>query len=135
MCFGTNNNYDSTQHSVNGSNQRLSSILTDLSDYMINLCILKNHSIAGVTLCMKNHYGTYNSPSYIHGGYCDPYIPALCILSPIRDKQVINICDAIKGAASGGPNGLPNIYPKSLIFGTDPVACDYVSSEILDSYG
>ena len=66
-----------------------------MSDYMINLSVLKNHGTAGVTLSMKNHYGTCDDPGSIHGGYCDPYIPALNNLSPIRDKQVLNICDAI----------------------------------------
>lgn len=137
-CFGTNASgvgYSSSQHSVNGKNQRLSSILTDMSDYMINLCVLKNHGMAGVTLSMKNHYGTCNNPGSIHGGHCDPYIPALSNLSQIRDKQVINICDAIQGVVSGGPGGSPQITPKSLIFSTDTVACDYVSSEILRDNG
>ena len=137
-CFGTNQSgvdYSSTQFNVAGSSQRISRILTDMSDYMINLSVLKNHSTAGVTLTMKNHYGTCKSPGSIHGGYCDPYIPALNSLSPIRDKQVINICDAIYGIISGGPMGSPQITPKSLIISKDPVAHDYIAAQILKDNG
>ncbi len=137
-CFGTNASgvgYNNTQYNLNGSNQRLSSILTDMSDYMINLSVLKNHWRAGVTLSMKNHYGTCHNPGNMHNTDCDPYIPELNNLSPIRNKQVINICDAIYGIVSGGPSGFPQITPKSLIFSIDPVACDYICSEILQTNG
>jgi uncharacterized protein (DUF362 family) len=137
-CFGTNASgvgYNSNQYNVYGNNQRLSSILIDMSDYMINLSVLKNHGTAGVTLSMKNHYGTCNSPGSIHGGYCNPYLPALNALSPIQNKQVLNICDAIFGIISGGPGGSPQISPKNLVFSTDPVACDYICADMLQTYG
>jgi uncharacterized protein (DUF362 family) len=133
-CFGTNQSgvgYNETEYDVSGSAQRLSKILTDMSNYMINLCVLKNHGTAGVTLSLKNHYGTCNSPGSIHGGYCDPYIPALNALSPIRDKHVISICDAVWGIISGGPSGNPQINPNSIVFSKDSVANDYICSQIL----
>ena len=137
-CFGTNQSgvgYATTNYNVNGSTQRLSSILTDLSDYIINLSVLKNHGTAGITISMKNHYGSCVSPGSLHGNYCNPYIPALNSLAPIRNKQVINICDAIYGIISGGPGGAPQIMAKSLVLSTDTVACDYISSLILEEYG
>ncbi len=137
-CFGTDASgvgYNTTQYNVNGSNQCLSNILTDMSDYMINLCVLKNHNRAGVTLSLKNHYGTCDNPSNMHNTYCDPYIPELNNLSPIREKQVINICDALFGVVSGGPSGPSQVTPKSLIFSTDTVACDYIGYNILNTYG
>ncbi|MFC1800347.1 DUF362 domain-containing protein, partial [Candidatus Eisenbacteria bacterium] len=85
--FGTNQSgvgYTTGTYNVNGSSQKLSTIITDLADYMVNISVLKNHNMAGVTLCLKNHYGTCNSPGSLHGGYCNPYIPALNALTPIR---------------------------------------------------
>lgn len=137
-CFGTNQSgvgYDSTRYSVNGSSQRLSRILTDLGDYMINLAILKNHGTSGVTLSMKNHYGTCNAPGGLHGNHCDPYVPALNALSPIRDKQVLCMCDALFGIVSGGPGGPPQVMPKILVFGKDTVALDAVCTQILADHG
>ena len=48
-------------------------------------------------------------------------IAALNSLAPIMDKQVINICDAIHGIVSGGPMGMPQVTPKSLIFRIIPI--------------
>ncbi|MBN1290993.1 MAG: DUF362 domain-containing protein [Candidatus Latescibacteria bacterium] len=137
-CFGTNQSgvgYAATTYNVNGVTQRLSNILTDISDYVINLCVLKNHGTSGLTFSMKNHYGSCSSPGNLHGSYCNPYIPALNSLSPIRDKQVINICDAVWGIISGGPSGAPQIMPKTLVLSTDTVACDYICAQILEENG
>jgi hypothetical protein len=80
---------------------------------------------------LKNHYGTCRYPDNLHAGFCDPYIPALNALSPIRDKQVLCICDALFGIVSRGPTGPPQIVPKSLIFSTNPVAHDSVGRQML----
>jgi uncharacterized protein (DUF362 family) len=137
-CFGTNQSgvgYSSTQFSVASSSQKISRILADMSDYMINLSVLKNHSTSGITASMKNHYGTCNNPGNLHGGYGDPYIPALNNLDSIRNKQVITICDAIYGIISGGPSGNPQVTPKSILMSKDPVAHDYIAAQMLKDYG
>lgn len=60
-CFGTigtDVGYSTQTFNVNGVTQRLTSILTEMANYLINISILKNHDAAGATLCLKNHYGT-----------------------------------------------------------------------------
>ena len=138
-CFGTDRSdpgCSSTTYSVAGISIRLSRILTDFSDYMINLSILKNHNQAGVTLSQKNHFGSCNNPGALpHGNGCDPYISALNALAPIRQKQVLNICDALYGVVSGGPGGSPQVTTKSLLLSTDCVALDYYGAEMLRENG
>jgi uncharacterized protein (DUF362 family) len=137
-CFGTNASgvgYSTETYNVNGSTQKISTIVTELSDYIVNVSVLKNHSTAGVTLCMKNHYGTCNSPGGLHGGDCDPYIPALNSLGPINDKQCVNICDALLGIYAGGPGGSPQFAANTLIISQDIVAADYWGREILADNG
>ena len=137
-CFGTNQSgvgYSTETYDVYGVTQRLSTIITQLADYMINLSVLKNHGTAGVTGSLKNHYGTCNSPGSLHGNYCDPYIPALNALAPIRDRQYVNICDALLGIYSGGPSGSPQFAANTFIMSADPVALDYQEREILIDYG
>jgi uncharacterized protein (DUF362 family) len=137
-CFGTNASgvgYGSQSHPVNGSNQRISKIYENYADYVINLSVLKNHSTAGVTLCMKNHYGTCQSPGSLHGNHADPYIPALNALPVITNKQVLNICDALLGVVSGGPGGSPQIAPNTIIMSQDIVATDYWGRQILEENG
>ena len=137
-CFATNSSgggYSGKRYDIHGSPQPLSNILVAHSDYMINLSVLKNHSIAGVTLSMKNHYGTCKNPSYIHANSCSPYIAALNNAEPIRNKQKLCICDAIYGIVSGGPSGYPQVAPRALIVSRDPVALDTVGAQLLEQNG
>jgi uncharacterized protein (DUF362 family) len=135
-CFSTGDvGYYSTNFNINNSSQKLSKILVEMVDYLINISVMKNHNISGVTLCMKNHYGTCDNPGGLHGSNCDPYIPALNALPPIREKQKVNICDAIFGIKSGGPDGSPQFLAKKLLFSQDVVAIDYWGRKILKDNG
>jgi uncharacterized protein (DUF362 family) len=137
-CFGTNTSgvgYSTETYDVNGRNQTLSKIVTEYCDFLVNLSVLKNHTTAGVTLCLKNHYGTCNSPGNLHGDYANPYIPSLNSQDPILLKQVVNICDALFGIYSGGPSGLPQFTENKIIFSQDIVAVDYIGRSILEDHG
>jgi uncharacterized protein (DUF362 family) len=145
-CFGTQTgpgysgeNYSTEIYDVCGQDKKITLIVTEMVDYIVNVSVLKNHTVAGVTLCLKNHYGTCNNPdaplNNIHGNHCDPCIPALNALGPIRNKQVVNICDALFGIATGGPLGTPQFIENKIIMSVDPVAVDYWGREILDDHG
>ncbi|MGD9402792.1 MAG: DUF362 domain-containing protein [bacterium] len=137
-CYGTDSaygGYTATTFTVYNSTQRLSLILRQQSNYVVNISALKNHTIAGVTLCLKNHYGTCNRPDLMHGGNCNPYIPALNALTPVLNKNAVNICDAMFGIATGGPLGSPQFAPNSLLMSKDIVALDFQGREMLAAYG
>jgi len=40
------------------------------AEYLINLAAMKGHGIAGITLCVKNHFGTQarRSATHLHPG-------------------------------------------------------------------
>jgi len=124
--------YSQETYDVGGRSQRLSRIVTEMADYIINISVLKNHGIAGATLCLKNHYGTCDKPTNLHSGYGDPYIAALNALDPIRGKQRLNICDALLGVRSGGPGGRPQFAANKLVVSQDIVAVDYWGRKILE---
>jgi len=137
-CFGTNSSgvgYSTETYDINGRTQTLSKIVTEYCDFLINLSVLKNHGTAGVTLCLKNHYGTCNSPGNLHGDFANPYIPSLNSQDPIVLKQVVNICDALFGIYSGGPSGSPQFTENKIIFSQDIVAVDYIGRSILEDHG
>jgi uncharacterized protein (DUF362 family) len=138
-CFGTDEpgvGYSSESYDVHGVSQHLSKIVTEMADYLVNISVLKNHGpIAGVTLCLKSHLGTCDRPRDLHPNCADPYIPALDSLSQIREKQCINICDALFGVYSGGPGGSPQFAPNTVIMSRDIVAVDYWGREILADNG
>jgi len=123
------------KYKIAGTDQYLSEILVNKIDYLINTCLLKDHVYSGVTLSLKNHYGSCWAPLKMHGGYCNPYIPALNALPPIKDKQVLCLCDAIYGIRSGGPMGPPQVTPNSIILSKDTVALDTIGAEMLKEFG
>jgi uncharacterized protein (DUF362 family) len=143
-CFATDQpgiGYDGgASIAVNGVTCYPSSILTQHIDYLINVSVLKNHTIAGATGALKNHYGSIHNPGALHGSYgqyCDPFIPALNqqLFDQLNVRQVVNICDAIFGIYTGGPMGSPQVAHNGLLFSTDPVALDYQALQILIGYG
>lgn len=138
-CFGTNHSgigYSSTPIDVAGVTSYPSRIVTDLCHQMISLAVLKNHSGPGLTLNLKNHYGSVNNPGSLHGpGYlCDPYIAALNLAfrDDLGKLQKISIVDALFGSYSNGPGGSPQFVYNGLILSTDPVACDYEGMVIIN---
>jgi hypothetical protein len=131
-CFGSDHSgvgYDTLSLNVNGVTSHPSRILSQLSNYVIDAAVLKTHSMATVTLNLKNHFGSVNNPGSIHGnGTCNPEIPSLNqqirdVLTP-TGRVKIWIIDALFGLYSGGPGGSPNCNPKKLVMSLDPVACD-----------
>ena len=134
-CFGTDNGYSSQTYDVAGSQQKLTKIVTEMTDYLVNIAVLKNHGTSGITLCMKNHYGTCNNPGGLHGNNCDPYIGALNSLAPIKSKQKVFIIDALFGIKSGGPGGSPQFTANRIFLASDIVAIDSVGRKFLADNG
>lgn len=107
---------------------------------MVNLCVLKHHQSAGITLALKNMshglvnnvWRSHNTPS---NNSCGSFIPAIVDHAIIRQKVVLNIADAIKAAYHGGP--LPSCAKyawehKTMYFSTDPVALDRIGLGVID---
>ena len=108
---------------------------------MVNLCVLKHHQSAGITLALKNmSHGLVNNVSRSHSdpsnNSCGTFIPAIVDHSIIRQKVVLNITDAIKAAYHGGPLPTCAKYTwehKTMYFSTDPVAMDRIGLGVLDA--
>lgn len=132
QCY-SETSFASQSYSINGISQHVCSLVHDTADFLINIGVLKNHaSMAGATLCMKNHFGTIDSPRNMHLNYGDPYIAALNAIEPIRSKQVLAILDGILGAAEGGPYGAPTFVANKIIMSQDTVAVDALGRELLE---
>ena len=132
-CFGTPS-YNSETNNINGTKFRLSSILTDEIDVLINVPILKNHGSAGITLSLKNHYGSHNNPGDHHGNNCDPHIANICAHKDIKSKTKLVVVDALRAQCNGGPGDKPRWKwnPGIILMGYDPVAIDRVGGDIID---
>lgn len=106
---------------------------------LINLCVLKDHQSAGITLALKNlSHGLVNNVARSHSSFtlnaCGAFIPAVVQMPVIRNKAVLHILDGIKGLYHGGPGAKPQFVweHKHLYFATDPVALDHVGWRVID---
>lgn len=109
--------------------------VTKECDAIINLPLFKDHSIAGLTMSLKNMFGAIHNPNKYHLNTGDPYIADVNMLNPIRNKVRLHICDAIDAQYEGGPSFMPHWrwQMNSLLLSTDPVALDYTGWQIIDS--
>lgn len=136
-CYGTDDNVDAEPTTAGMFKGQLSKILSEKITALVNVPILKDHGGAGVTLAMKNHYGSINNPGDQHGegGRCNPHLAHLNSVPVIRNKTRLIVCELLKPLANGGP-GLNRDYVwehKSIMVGTDPVAIDYLGWQILEA--
>lgn len=108
--------------------------LTEVCDVVINLPVLKDHSITGVTIALKNLFGAIHNPNKYHLNAGDPYVADVFMLPPIRSKVRLSICDAFTPVYQGGPSYMPQwMWPfNSLLVSLDPVALDYIGWQLIE---
>jgi uncharacterized protein (DUF362 family) len=108
--------------------------VTRLCDAIINLPVLKDHGIAGMTMAMKNFFGAIHNPHKYHLDVGNPYIADVYSFAPIKNKARLHICDAINPQYEGGPSYMPQWSWKynGLILATDPVAMDHTGWQIIE---
>ncbi len=138
-CLGTDTNglgYSSSFFNSGDVNSMISSILTDLLKHNVNMPILKDHSLAGLSGCFKNMYGAIHNPNKYHDNNCDPYAAHVSNLAPIREKTRLIIMDAVRIQYNNGP-GYDSRYLANyggLIIARDPVAADTIALEIMENF-
>ena len=109
--------------------------LTKLCDGVINLPVLKDHGIAGITMSMKNLFGAIHNPHKYHLDVGNPYIPDVYSFSPIKSKIRLHICDAINPQYEGGPSYMPQWTWKlnGIMLSNDPVAMDFTGWQLIET--
>ena len=135
QCFGTDRvDYEQELVAHGSVGSRLSRILTQRCNVLINVPVLKDHDGAGVTIAMKNIYGVIHNPNKYHPNGCNPYIADLNMLPEIRSRMQLTICDATTAQYEGGPAYKPEYSWKqnALIVSQDPVALDYTGWQIIE---
>lgn len=134
-CYGSDvSGFEDAIESRDASHVRFSKILTRECAMVINVPILKDHSMAGVTFAMKNMYGVVERPQDLHGAGCNPGVADLNAFPVIRQKVRLTIGDAMTSVYDGGPGFRPEHLwqPNALIVGEDRVALDQIAWGILD---
>mgnify|MGYP001819708042 CR=1 FL=1 len=111
------------------------------ADLLVNVAALKDHSMAGVTLSLKNNFGLISGAELLHGNIkqgsgCEPGISELAARPEIRDKLRIAAIDALVGVCQGGPGPTEARYAfryGGLLLSRDPVALDRRGQQIIEA--
>jgi uncharacterized protein (DUF362 family) len=97
---------------------------------VINVSLVKDHSICGYTGCMKNiTHGSIINPGAFHDHHASPQIAELYAQAAVRSRVVLHVVDAFKILYEGGPldrNPERRIPHEAVYVSTDPVALDAV---------
>jgi uncharacterized protein (DUF362 family) len=135
QCYGTDRvDYEQDLAAYGCVGSRLSKIMTQRSNVLINVPVLKDHDGAGVTIALKNMYGVIHNPNKYHPDGCNPYVADLNMLPEIRTRMRLTICDATTAMYEGGPAFKPehSWECNSLLVSQDPVALDYTGWQIIE---
>jgi uncharacterized protein (DUF362 family) len=136
-CMGTDSlpggGYTGTI-SYSGEVGSIFSGIMDTCDALINMPVLKDHDVAGLSLGMKNWFGAIHNPNKYHGNNCSPYVADLSRHQMIKDRQRLIIADAIRAQPNGGPAYKPQwaVEYYGLLVSSDPVALDRAGLDIID---
>ncbi len=136
LCFGNDAAGFDDQLYMNGSvGSLITRTLTRICSAVINLPVLKDHGIVGVTLSMKNFFGAIHNPNKYHHNGGNPYVADLYELDIVRRKTRLTICDALDAQYEGGPPFKPqwNWPMNSLLVAVDGVALDRIGWDIIES--
>jgi uncharacterized protein (DUF362 family) len=124
-AYGSNGRYTAAGWKVAGVGVWLSDVLLGC-DALINVPILKQHAMSGVSFALKNHYGTVRSPAALHASL-PRCVAELNALPAIKDRTRLVIGDAL-GICLNGANPWPywrdEVPGDSLVVSYDPVAVD-----------
>ena len=130
--------FDNPDEREGGTSSLFSSIFTKECDKVINLAVLKDHGLSGYTMCLKNlAYGLCNNNSRFHKApHIGPFIAGFCAQPLVRKKVVLHLIDGLEACYDRGPTPDSRrvlFSPKTIWFGTDPVALDAVGYRVIDA--
>lgn len=137
-CFGTDElpggGYEAEPEFAGSVGTCFSKIVSRLCTALINVPVLKDHDLAGVSVAMKNFFGVIHNPNKYHGDNCNPFVAELSAHPYIAGKVRLIVCDALLAQYHGGPGYKPQWTwnYNGIIVGKDPVAIDRICYTILE---
>lgn len=97
---------------------------------VINVAMIKDHSICGYTGCLKNMtHGSIINPGAFHDHCASPQIAELYAQTAVKSRVVLHVVDAYKVIYEGGPldrNPERRVPLETVYATTDPVAMDTI---------
>jgi uncharacterized protein (DUF362 family) len=127
--------YTSEIESFGAVGSFVSRIVAEYATVLINVGVLKDHDLAGVSAGLKNLYGAIHNPNRYHDHGCDPYVAQVAALPSIRRRLKLTVIDAVVAQAEGGPAYSAGwIWPcDRILLAADPVAVDRVAWDLIEA--
>jgi uncharacterized protein (DUF362 family) len=135
LCYGTDAaGFDQQLLVYRSIGSLITRIITNHCDSIINIPVMKDHGIVGVTLSMKNFFGAIHNPNKYHINAGNPYVADLYSHALIRKKVKLTILDGLMAQYEGGPPYHPQWTWKysGFLLSEDPVALDYTAWRIIE---
>jgi len=132
---GTDDAYEDAPREWGAGGSCFARILMDEMTALINVGVMKDHGLAGISFGMKNWYGAIHNPNKYHDDGCNPYIPDLAASAPIAKKLRLTVVDGTIAQCHGGPGRSPKWawHYGGALASTDPVALDAVGWRLIDA--
>jgi uncharacterized protein (DUF362 family) len=134
-CYGSDvAGYDQEVSESGSVGTCLSRIVSSQATAIINVPLLKDHDLAGISTALKNHFGSINNPNKLHTDHCTPAVADLNLIPALREKQRLIVCDALLVTYDGGPAFDPAHTARygAVLVATDPVALDAIGLQIIE---
>jgi uncharacterized protein (DUF362 family) len=113
----------------------IDTIAVDRTDITVNLPVLKDHGVSGVTLALKNiAFGCYDHHDTAHDNGCDPFIAEACEHYVANTTVPLIVMDATEACFDDGPRPADRsrLWRENTIYvATDPVALDVVCRKVI----
>ncbi|MDQ7824778.1 MAG: DUF362 domain-containing protein [Candidatus Eremiobacteraeota bacterium] len=137
-CFGTDEpgvGYDEEPTISGEVASRFSTIISRECTALINVPVLKDHDLCGLSAALKNHLGSIDNPNKYHPNGGDPYIADINASPLLLSKSRLIICDALEALYDGGPayNPAGTWSYGGILAGCDPVALDTRALSIIEA--
>lgn len=132
-CFGTERDYEDELTSLGSVGSCLSKIFVR-STALVNIGVIKDHNLAGVSIGMKNLYGIIHNPNKYHFNNCDPYVADISASRPVRRRMRLIIADGLWAQFNNGPARDDHYRwaEDTVLVGLDPVSVDAVGTDIIE---
>jgi uncharacterized protein (DUF362 family) len=125
--------YDAEVSQVRSVGTWFSHVLSQQCSALINVPVLKDHDLAGISGALKSHFGSISNPNKLHFDI-QMHIADLNCADVLRQKQRLIVYDALLVCYDGGPSFKPatTVNHGAILLGTDPVAVDTVGLGIIE---
>jgi uncharacterized protein (DUF362 family) len=134
LYYGTNDDYEEEPVETGSVGGCLSRILTNKVTAVINVPVVKDHDLAGISGALKSFYGAIHNPNKYHDNGCSPYVADLYAHPAIKNKVRLTVFDALVPQCHGGPAYVPaHTWKLGAVFASlDPVAADTTAVRIIE---